>query len=1178
MIYMKRFIILILILSTCCTASAQRMIVRPLPYFSMLPSNEVFYIHQDREGFIWIGTTNGVARYDGFKQQIFRSDFRNHDLLTSNTMSCITDNQRYVWLGTRAGLNLFDKMTCRIRPFKKAGLEKKDIYSLTAERDGTVWICTDKRVYKACADASRLEEYRLFGNDSAQCSVTSAYVDRKGSVWILTSRGGLFRYDRAANRFRQYPKMGRENSPYVMFEDKEGNYWIGTWGEGLWQFYPGRKGREMFKRHNVMNSRTGKSDPVFFSIEQDDAYGYLWLLSYNELYAMKPDGHGGLKPVDISRMINTDMMYTRIMKDREGCLWIGAYDMAYTIAFDRSDIDNYQLSRIKSGTGHDTNLLCLCAGSDGSMWVGQDRYGLCLYDMRHDVFLGGGSAVRPLLGEVVQIKRSASGGVWVRSRYGNRIARVAREGQTMHIKEVIDLKEQAGDTGGIIDMEEDRTGGLCITTSSRLYLKPRGSRKLLYFSNKKYGLTVLAKDLQGELWSVSKNRTVVSIEPAGRNVLIRTAGRVPELAPQEYVSHVCIDGDGCLWLTTSLERILKSDSEKRRFKETDIEKQTGTSSVKGCVADKNNVWLITNKNVLKYDIYRKTFKNYDTTDENIKVDVFRYNAYGTDNHGGLYAGGYPGFIHIKSDIMPAAVNRDVRPVISDVKVRNVSLFFAPDDTTGVNTVKSVRLAPGARDVEISFSTLLYSTGAKARVAYKLDGVDDSWTYPERGKSTAFYNEIPSGTHRFMVKVEYDEGKWTAGSTLLTVTQAPPFYKTWLAMTLYIICVAAACLFLSRAYARRMKRKNKARMKEELSRMKLNYFANVSHELLTPLTVISCVAENITGEDSKLRKQTAILRSNTDKLKRMIQQALDFRSMGVGKMDQEKTDENIGKAVSQVCETLPDEPAERPQDDREQAEPADGKPVVLLIDNNTELLYAMRSVLETDFSVLTATEGHRAMTMLSQNDVDTVVCDVVLPDMSGWKLCSRIKHDLRFNDISVIILTAMNDTADRVRSYNAGADAYMTKPFETAVLKARILNLINAKKARQDSFRKEESMNIDTVTGSAADRQFMRSIVEGIERHIGETDFDLETLASEMGMSRSTLYRKIKSVTGMTPLDFVSNVKMKHACMLLMQQKLTISEVAYTVGFSNPKYFTKCFKEEFGVTPTEYQQKSTAQEG
>lgn len=1165
-------------MSTVLATMAQRMIVRPLPYFSMLPSNEVFYIHQDREGFIWIGTTNGAARYDGFKQQIFRSDFRNHDLLTSNTMSCITDNQQFVWLGTRAGLNLFDKQTYRIRPFKKAGLEKKDIYSMAAEKDGTVWICTDKRVYKACADASRLEEYRLFGNDSAQCSVTSAYVDRKGSMWILTSHAGLFRYDRTTNRFKQYPKMGRENSPYVMFEDREGNYWIGTWGEGLWQFYPGRKSGEMFKRHNVVNSRTGKSDPVFFSIAQDDAYGYLWLLSYNELYAMKPDGHGGLEPIDINRQINTDMMYTQIMKDREGCLWIGAYDMAYTISFDRSGIDNYPLARIKTVTGHDTNLLCLCTDSDGSMWVGQDRYGLCLYDMRHDVFLGGGSAVRSLLGEVVQIKQSARGGVWVRSRYGNRIARVARERQTMHIKDIIDLKKQAGDTEWITDMEEDRAGNLFITTPSRLYVKPQGSRKLLHFNNKKYVMTVLARDLQGELWSVSKDRTVVSIELSDRNVLVKTAGRVPGLAPQEYVSHVCIDGDGCLWLTTSLERIIKSDSDKRRFKETDIERQTGTSSVKGCVADKNNVWLITNKNVLKYDIYRNTFKNYDTTDENIKVDVFRYNAYGTDNQGGLYAGGYPGFIHIKSDIIPAAVNRDVRPVISDVKVRNVSLFFAPDDTTGVNTVKSVRLEPGARDVEISFSTLLYSTGAKARVAYKLEGVDDSWVYPERGKNTAFYNETPSGTHRFMVKVEYDEGKWTAGTTLLTVTQAPPFYKTWLAFTLYIICVAAGCLLLSRAYTRRMKLKNNARIKEELARLRLNYFSSVSHELLTPLTVISCIVENITGEDSKLKKQAAVLRSNTDKLKRLIQQALNFRSIGVGKMGQEKTSYDTGKSLHQTCETQPDEPANMPQDDQEQTEPADGKPVVLLIDNNTELLYAMRSMLETDFSVLTATEGHRALTMLAQNDVDTVVCDVVLPDMSGWKLCSRIKHDLRFNDISVIILTAMNDTADRVRSYNAGADAYMTKPFETAVLKARILNLINAKKARQDLFRKDESLNLETVTGSAAERKFMQTIAEGIERHISESDFDLETLASEMGMSRSTLYRKIKSVTGMTPLDFVNDIKMKHACMLLMQQKLTISEVAYTVGFSNPKYFTKCFKEEFGVTPTEYQQKSTTKEG
>lgn len=204
-------------------------------------------------------------------------------------------------------------------------------------------------------------------------------------------------------------------------------------------------------------------------------------------------------------------------------------------------------------------------------------------------------------------------------------------------------------------------------------------------------------------------------------------------------------------------------------------------------------------------------------------------------------------------------------------------------------------------------------------------------------------------------------------------------------------------------------------------------------------------------------------------------------------------------------------------------------------------------------------------------MDMIICDVMLPDINGWELCTRIKSDLRFNHIPVVILTAKNGIDDRIASYDAGADGYIAKPFEMKVLFARVDNLIRSFKMRQAAFRKEEDVNLETLAYPSADKLFLQSIIESIEQHLEESEFDLERLSGEMNMSKSTLYRKIKSMTGLTPLDFVRNIKMKRACMMLLARTQTISEVAYAVGFSNPKYFTKCFKEEFGVTPTEYQQ-------
>jgi YesN/AraC family two-component response regulator len=234
---------------------------------------------------------------------------------------------------------------------------------------------------------------------------------------------------------------------------------------------------------------------------------------------------------------------------------------------------------------------------------------------------------------------------------------------------------------------------------------------------------------------------------------------------------------------------------------------------------------------------------------------------------------------------------------------------------------------------------------------------------------------------------------------------------------------------------------------------------------------------------------------------------------------------------------------------------------------------MKGIFKDKYNVVTATNGQQAWEILNNNAVDVVICDVMMPDMNGWELCNRIKTDLRFNHIPVIILTVKKSIDDRVTSYEAGADGYIAKPFESKVLFARIDNLLKSYKMRQTVFQKEENTSLEGLSYPSADKQFLQSIIDSIEQHLEDPEFDLEQLSSDLNMSKSTLYRKIKSMTGLTPLDFIRNIKMKRACMMLLTQRLNISEVAYSVGFSNPKYFSKCFKDEFGVIPSEYQQRN-----
>lgn len=1324
---MKHFFLSLLLFLGTHSVWAQHIISKQLPFFYQLSSNEIFDIYQDKEGYLWIGTTNGLARYDGYSLQPFRSDYKNLNLLTSNTISIITDNEWYVWIGTRKGLNLYDKQTCRILPFPDAAFRDKNINYMATGKEGTVWIGTEDKVYKCNPTASAIKEYNLFSGRQGAHTVHSIYVDRQEKVWVLTGGGGIWGYNASTDSFVSYPPLGKENSPYTMYQDKAGNYWIGTWGEGLWQFFPDEGGEGSYKRHHVINARTGETEPIFYSMTQDDAFGYLWLLSYNELYALKWTEENKLEPVDIHDLVDTHMMYTKILKDREGNLWLGSYDMAYTIFFDHSTIDNYPLPQLKKHMGWDANILNLCLDKDDIMWISQDRYGLCLYDLSRDLFADNEADNLPDLGEVsIIVKSQLKQGVWISPRYGARVMRMSHHNMKIRVEEDIDLNKQVDKPGGIRDLVEDRAGNLWIFTSSNLYVKRPGTSVLTAMDREGPALSSLAADGEGRIWGVSSDRQVYRLSTVGNRISYEVKSTIPVLDSQEEVNHICIDKEKCLWLVSSLGRVFKWDAAKQAFEHMALDKEIDDCSVLGLLADEDKVWIITNKKVLQYDIYRKASKDYATSDGNILVDVFRYRAISRDGQGGLYVGGHRGFIHIHSGNDSSVDRTCSSPVVTDVKVENKSVFFA--GASGDNTVRQITLSPAARNIELFFSPLTYSLNKKGRMAYKLEGADKDWVYLDYDKNAAFYNQLKKGTYSFRLKQEYEQGKWRESEVKLVIVKRPAFYETWWVCVAYAFLIAAGVYWFFCLYARRIKRKNEVKMKEELARTKLNYFTNVSHELLTPLTVISCVTDHLEQKVPEVRQQSAILRVNTDKLKRLIQQILDFRKMDVGKMKLSVSWGNIDEFISTLCRTnflplarkkdldlevriepagitgyldfdkldkimynllsnaikytpegrqikveaevagketfrmlvikvvdegigisskeiahiftrfysnkrnrgiesngiglsltkdlvnlhhgtifvesvlgkgtcfsveLPidkegydlEEIADNPvdasmgrendeitaEDDFLSESDAD-KPVILLIDDNTELLYIMKEMLREKYSVLTAVDGRQAWDKLNNQEVDMIICDVMLPDVNGWELCTRIKADLRFNHIPVIILTAKNGIDDRVASYDAGADGYIAKPFEMKVLFARVDNLVRASKLRQAAFRKEENVNLETLAYPSADKQFLQSIIESIEQHLEEPEFDLEQLAGEMNMSKSTLYRKIKSMTGLTPLDFVRNIKMKRACMMLLARTQTISEVAYAVGFTNPKYFTKCFKEEFGVTPTEYQQK------
>jgi AraC-like DNA-binding protein len=205
----------------------------------------------------------------------------------------------------------------------------------------------------------------------------------------------------------------------------------------------------------------------------------------------------------------------------------------------------------------------------------------------------------------------------------------------------------------------------------------------------------------------------------------------------------------------------------------------------------------------------------------------------------------------------------------------------------------------------------------------------------------------------------------------------------------------------------------------------------------------------------------------------------------------------------------------------------------------------------------------------------MVSDVMMPEMDGFELTKEMKTNVETSHIPILLLTAKNSTEDRIASYNAGADGYMSKPFEIKVLHARVENFILHRRKQQKEFVSNFEVNLSTLEYTSFNEQFLTNAIKIIEENLDQKDLDVNTLSEKLFVSKSTLYRKIKTMTGLSPNEFVRNIRLKHACTLLKNQSVSITEVATIVGFSDPKYFTLCFKNEFNMTPRKYQKLEAA---
>ncbi|WP_221411542.1 two-component regulator propeller domain-containing protein [Dysgonomonas sp. 216] len=246
--------------------------------------------------------------------------------------------------------------------------------------------------------------------------------------------------------------------------------------------------------------------------------------------------------------------------------------------------------------------------------------------------------------------------------------------------------------------------------------------------------------------------------------------------------------------------------------------------------------------------------------------------------------------------------------------------------------------------------------------------------------------------------------------------------------------------------------------------------------------------------------------------------------------------------------------------------------ILIVEDNNEFRTYLNNELSKFYTVYEAANGLDGEEKAQEIEPDIIITDLMMPEIDGIELIHRIKSNIKISHIPIILLTANDNIENEKRGYEEGADAYIAKPFHWEILLSRIENLMVQKVQRQQIFETEIDVNPKDITISSLDEKLMKKALELIESNISNSEYSVEDLSNDMAMSRSNLYRKIHSITGQTPTDFVRSIRLKKAAELLKEGNLTVVEVAYMVGFNTPGYFTKSFKKMFGVLPTQYNQK------
>ena len=250
-----------------------------------------------------------------------------------------------------------------------------------------------------------------------------------------------------------------------------------------------------------------------------------------------------------------------------------------------------------------------------------------------------------------------------------------------------------------------------------------------------------------------------------------------------------------------------------------------------------------------------------------------------------------------------------------------------------------------------------------------------------------------------------------------------------------------------------------------------------------------------------------------------------------------------------------------------------KSSILVVEDSEDVRKYINGLLKDDYKIVEADNGRNGLKIALEILPDLIISDIMMPEIDGLEFCRRIKSDWKTSHIPVILLTAKASGESKIEGLETGADDYITKPFSYGELSIRIKNLLEQRKRLREKFSKAASFKPENITPNKADQEFLQNAIRIVDKNISDTKFDSEKLAKEIFLSRSQLHRKFQTISGQSTGEFIRTFRLKKAAGLILEKELSVTQIAFEVGFNSPSHFSKAFKQMFGCLPSEFLDKS-----